>query len=224
MEGINEHTVLPKLIVVVVDDDIIKNVPAHIRSSELQRFYEHILNSLLINIRRSIDAYKDILPNKAKRENIPHVLFIAPPSHTHFKELDNQKRSLFTVALANSVSLQKNMSMLKLLKIWNHEDGENFNKESNRYTATGLKRYWLSVDSAIKFWCTALSKKFDKKSNNKTFQRPNHMEKKQQQRYKWYSKKANSPPYKEMDMAYGNDAEPSNFVQSQRRRRYPTPP
>ena len=161
--ALNEHATLPRLIVFILDDDIINSIPED-RNSNLDIHYERILCGLFNMISKVIDIYKEMLPNKAKRENVPHLLWIAPPTHKYFSESNNERRSRFTTALGVAVSLQRNMSMLRLVKFWDHDDANLFLKEQYRYTSQGLTCYWQSVDASVKFWNIALAKKFAIKS------------------------------------------------------------
>ena len=63
------------------------------------------------------------------------------------------------------------MSVLKMLKVWDSEDGDSVLFDSTRYTAKGLTNYWLSVDSAIRFWDVAMYPKIGlaTKKKNKPF-------------------------------------------------------
>ena len=109
-----------------------------------------------------IAIYKDWLPAKCKRENIPQILWMAPPSHKFFLDNKNEKRAKFTNALSAIVALHVNTSMLRLMKFWDHNDSNLFLEEQYHYTCEGLNMYWKSVDAAIKFWFIALSKKIEK--------------------------------------------------------------
>ena len=149
----------------VVDDDIITSIPGKntYDGDILGKQYQRVMNGLIKMLTRSLDTFKDLLPQRAKRDHLPHILWIAPPTHKYFSEGNNEKRGRFTSALATVISLHQNMSMLKLVKHWNHDDGNLFLQEQYRYTAEGLTKYWLSVDASIKFWDVAISKKFEKK-------------------------------------------------------------
>ena len=164
--SLNQHTGLPRLIVFILDDDIItsltqnKNQDQRVESTTKQ--FEYVLNNLFILIERVIATYKDYLPAKCKRENIPHLLWMAPPSHKYFTDSNNEKRAKYTNALQAVVSMHENTSMLRLVKFWDHSDSNLFLEEQYRYTTDGLDMYWLSIDAAIRFWMLAISKKFDK--------------------------------------------------------------
>ena len=163
--AVNEHAVLPKLVVVILDDDIIQNASAS-NGDNLSIHYRKILECLFRLVNRVFEVYKDLLPEKAKRDNVPHILWMAPPTHKFFTEDSNTKRNHFTVSLASVVSQFKNMSMLKMLKFWDHNDSNLFMEENYKFTSAGLTIYWRSVDAAIKFWNVALAKKFEKNRKN----------------------------------------------------------
>ena len=56
--------------------------------------------------------------------------------------------------------------MLKLVKFWDHTDGNLFLQNQYRYTVDGLTKYWMSVDASIRFWVMALAKKFEPGKKN----------------------------------------------------------
>ena len=51
-----------------------------------------------------------------------------------------------------------------MIKVWNPDDTSLFSARTYRFTEEGLRKYWLSIDAAIKFWDTILCDKFQKKS------------------------------------------------------------
>ena len=162
--GLNAHNGLPKLIVFVLDDDIITSIPETKGPNRrpLTRDYEHVLTTLMDMIDRLLTTYKDWLPQKCKRDTIPHLLWMAPPQHKYFSESNNEKRVKFSEALNTVAMLHANTSVLKLVKFWDSQDSNFFLEEQYRFTTEGLSKYWSSIDAAVKFWCIAIWKKFDK--------------------------------------------------------------
>ena len=155
----NEHSVLPKLIVVIPDDDIINQVVDD-PCNKLLKHYKKILLGLCNLFAISIQVYKDMLPEKAKREHVPHVLWIGLPTHKYFSNDNNRRHDTFCQALEVAVTSQSHMSMLRMVKFWDRNDSNLFLKEQYRYMSEGLKMYWRSVDASIRFWNVAISKKF----------------------------------------------------------------
>ena len=146
--ALNEHSSLPKAIIVVPDNDIINQVQDD-PDEALVFHYERLLSGLCNLFTKSINCYKDMIPQKAKRENIPHFVWIAPPSHKFFSDDNNKRRKLFGDGLNIAVNAQANMSMLQMIKFWDHNNSNLFMDEQYRYTSEGLTMYWHSVDAAV---------------------------------------------------------------------------
>ena len=137
LKAINEHNALPKLIVTILDDDLIQGMNSKF-DFDLQL---HVLTTWLVTeFEKAIATYKDFLPQRAKRQNFPHFLWIAPPTHCNFGAESNNLRLAQTKCLAEIVSTKKNMTMLKMIKVWEHEDRNAFLKDSYRLTSAGLDK------------------------------------------------------------------------------------
>ena len=187
INALNEHATLPKLMVVVQDDDILKSLP----NIEYRAAAQQIVEWLLREISRSLESYKEYLPKKSVRPNIPHLLWIAPPTHCNFPDLENYRREQYGKALEFAVTSYSNMSCLHMIKFWDHHDASAFLNEEKykRFTANGLTNYWLSVDSAIRYWATAICPKIGKKEKFQKGERP--FKKAEHNKYKWYNKNQN---------------------------------
>ena len=158
VKALNEHNTLPKLIVMVLDDDITSEI-----RNDRERYgnIKDITYWLISRTRQAIDTYKDYLPIKSKKSHWPHVLWISLPMHKNFSDDENKKRELFRDCLAREVKFAKGMTNLKMIKVWDFDDENNFIREANRFTSEGLAKYWLSIDSAIRYWCVAIYPKLD---------------------------------------------------------------
>ena len=147
--AIMERKVFPKAIIVVPDDDIIKQskIPKHeIREGE----YKNVLKYLMEEFHRITAGYLDKLPTKAKEEFFRHIIWIAPPQHKYFS--NNYEREQFTAAMEATVELYPNMAVLRLKKVWEENEGNLYMREQRRYTQAGYYSYWKSVDAALRFW------------------------------------------------------------------------
>ena len=174
VSAINEFGSTPKAILVILDGDITKSIHA---TDELQNTITigKLTEWLLREFDRTIECMLDVLPQKAKRDGQPHVIWIQPPTHKYFTNNNNTKRTILGNCLGTVVKLYKNMSALHMLKVWDHEDGNAVLFDSTRYTAQGLINYWMSVDSAFRFWDVAI---FPKSSNQSRKRRS-------KDQYKW---------------------------------------
>ena len=162
IQMIKEYVLLPKAIVLILDDDLIRFV--EYEGNDVIVTYKKILSWLMKEVHRLILSYKDLMPNKARRYKYPAVLWIAPPMNINF--FNNDLRKDFIIALDDVVATYPEMWALQLKKVWEPDNRNYYNDESNRYTATGLSTYWRAVDSTFKFWDTNLNHKAMMKSEN----------------------------------------------------------
>ena len=158
----------------ILDADIINEITYHEHGVSIHMGL--LLEDLVEDVKHHIKKIKKLLPAKVVREHVPHVLWIAVPTHKYFGEEANELRRKFNDCLLTLISNPKakcqNMSVLKMLKVWNHNDPNIFMERNYRYTKEGLIRYWMSVDAAIRFWDVALSKKFEKLAKTKISKAP----------------------------------------------------
>ena len=156
----NEHATLPKVIILVLDNDVVKDIEQV--DSTLPVSVETLLNWLIKEVNQVVQNYKNYLPKKSLCEYVPHILWICPPTHKYFGERSNLKRKEMTKCLNELLKSQTNMSCLQMVKIWDHEDSSLFIYDLYRFTTERIKKYWLSVDSAIRYWVTAIAPKIGK--------------------------------------------------------------
>ena len=173
IKALNEHNTLPKLVVVILDDDLITDIPNN--SSTFMKIRD-IMKWLFRQFEHNLKIYKDFLPVKAKMALLPHVLWIAPPVHKYFR--NNRRCEMLTDCMQKHVKMYQHMSVLKLIKIWDPEDSSSYIYENDRFTSDGLVRYWLSVDSAIRYWNVAIFSKLGRKNEKKSYKDVYHWQRK----------------------------------------------
>ena len=99
IRGINVQILLPKLIVIVPDSDMIKNISYD--AFGLSRIYGICADYIIKCIHHLITNHKSSLPAKCSRFKYPTVLWILPPGHQSFD--DNHKRAKCAKALESAV-------------------------------------------------------------------------------------------------------------------------
>ena len=158
VKGLNEFKELPKLVVMVIDDDSIKFIKND--SDETVETQIKMITDWLVNeMEKATKCCTEHYPSKAKRDGFPHILWIAPPSHKNFGKSNNKRREAQTYFLYNSVKQKKDMTVLKMIKFWDYEDPNTFLYDSYRFTSEGLLKYWQAIDSAIRFWSVVIAPK-----------------------------------------------------------------
>ena len=160
--AISEQPLLPKVIIFVIDDDLIKEI--HHETMGVGEVYKRVLKNLMSGVRRMILAHKEKLPTQSKKQNYPTILWSLCPIHNNMPETWKLYRSKFNRALQTMSMTQDQMSVLKLLKIWSADDFSFFS--DRRFTAAGLKAFWYSMDSAFRHWHTFVASKIKKVSKS----------------------------------------------------------
>ena len=157
VKAINENYLLPKIIVMVVDCDILSDVQFdHYGISVLLGMINEWLCS---EIHKVIWAYKDKLPAKAVKDNYPHILWIEPPLHKNFRNNDKCKKFVSSLDGVIKKLYSSDMTIFQMRKIWDYEDSILFLANQQRFTVEGHTRYWQAIDHLVKLWDTFLSKK-----------------------------------------------------------------
>ena len=155
---IGDQAVLPKFILIVPDNDIIRYF--WYREHDTQEGYARLLKWLMSQYDLMILSQKERLPQKAKRAAEPVFIWIEPPLHDSIWSKENDLRSQFGRALASVASLHENTHALKLKKGWDESDRSLYNRDECRFTAAGLISYWKAVDKTMKYANTLLLKKW----------------------------------------------------------------
>ena len=146
----NSQQALPKVIVIVLDDDIINFVP--VDEFGVSIIYGRIIHYLFAECKKLLALKRERLPKKALVET--HLIWIAPPFHNGFS--NSNLHAKFSRNLDNIANLFEGMWSLKLKKIWDPADFNLYLQDAKRFTAMGLMSYWMAVERAIRFWDTVL--------------------------------------------------------------------
>ena len=149
---------LPKLIVVVVENNLIQlfKDSGGVSSTSIACLVNHIMTEH----ERTITSFKENLPAKSIKQDYPHILWICPPEHENFT--DNSCRFKFAKCLEEVSRLHPNVSCLTLKKVWDPRNGNLYLKESQRFTSDGLDAYWDAIDRTVRYCDSVVLKKPDK--------------------------------------------------------------
>ena len=161
---IQKSTVVPKLIVVILEDDVIKKVKLE---GDVSYVYGRAIHWLLSEFRKLIEIMLEMLPQKSKRDEHPYVLWIMPTRHRDYK--NDIQREKFNEKLMSISKLYHNNFTLELKQLWRKDESLLYNKNENKLTSYGLKTFWRSVDRTIKF-CNSI---IDRITAKKLLQRIN---------------------------------------------------
>ena len=164
--AIAEYKLLPKFIVIVPDDNIIRCL--NHSGDGISRNLTRLVKSIMEQHKKYLDIYKELLAVKSKRMDFPRIIWIKAPIHENFH--NNVERGKFNSCLNEVACNYDNVSVLKLKKVWDPMDKTLYFHESCRYTAEGYIKYWEAVDKTVKFCDTILLKKIAKRNSKEMVQ------------------------------------------------------
>ena len=145
VEGINKQVLLPKVILLVFENDILDYLD-HYRpgvSTLIGQTIEWLANQL----HRMITSHKEKLPSKSRKFKYPVVMMCGLPHHCEFGKL-NEFRDKFNTCLQSTTSLFREMHYLEM--VWDSRDTTLFTR--GNLNSKGYAAYWQSVNEAFEKW------------------------------------------------------------------------
>ena len=155
--AIKQEILLPKIITVVPDDNLISFMEGTNQESGLTKPLGRIIDAVMREYNNLINIQKEFLLKKAKKADYPKIVWIEPPLHANFN--NNTERRKMIRAMNDVVKFHDNNFMLWLKKVWDAENLNLFSKKYNCFTNEGYTTYWRAVDTTLKFADTILFKK-----------------------------------------------------------------
>ena len=146
VSALNKHSKLPKLVVIVLDNDMIKFVDHEKYGASIA--LGKIMDVVVESLDSVIKTRKDQIAKNAYRDQEPHFIWMGAPIHQDFN--DNSLRVKFNTCMESIIKQFKNMSFLMPRKGWEIDNHKIVKNES--FTVDGSKMYWKAVECAIKFW------------------------------------------------------------------------
>ena len=199
---------LPKIIIMVLDDDIIKLISEEDNIKGFSKPCTRLLNFLMTEFDCGISTFKELLPVKCIKPKWPQFLWIQVPEHINFK--NNALRFKFNWCLEETTKLHSNCAMLMLKKVWNPDDINFY--YNDRFTQDGYRAYWEAIDRTMRYFDSVLLRKREKMKHMKLTNVSNGQKGRsdQKDRFQWQNPKVNA--------SANRDAETRNF------RTLPSPP
>ena len=145
IQAINDHVLLPKYLIICVEDDILKAVNHYKSGSDLA--YAPLVKWLSMEIHRCTTAYKEKLPTKARKFKYPQILWPLLVFHDDFS--DNYYRDKFNGCILSAILRHRNMYSLRVLT-WDNSDRNLVSNGS--MTSKGTHCYWEALNDAFMAW------------------------------------------------------------------------
>ena len=144
--AINKNELLPKFMIVVLDDDLIQYLD--FKTQGQATMYGGCLEWLLKSFYEDVQQKKEYLPTKAKRLNLPMIYWVEIPNSKHFSHDVYDSRVKFNLTLHSVVKQYVNMRVIKL-KDWCTDSFDVICH--NDFTSIGLDKYWDVIDKTFQF-------------------------------------------------------------------------
>ena len=118
VRALKEQVLLPKMIIIVVDDDIIRYLNFY--NFGISEAFGKLINHIMVEHNRILEAYLEYLPKRAipPGGELPQIFWIALPLHTNFA--NNSARNKFTKALNTMAKFHLNVHVYSSLSncVW----------------------------------------------------------------------------------------------------------
>ena len=155
---LKKYSKLPKLLVVVLEDDLIDELNCKGSNLAVSTFLGLWFDWLVRELDDMIETRKVQLPTKAKRMNYPQVFWLAPSHHALFS--NSKLRTKLSLCMLSSIKKFEYMRLIKLKEIWEFEDETTVLDPAGALTLTGMVKYWRSVSASVQFnWDKFIMKK-----------------------------------------------------------------
>ena len=143
VEAINTFVLLPKAILVVVDDNILDDLNHY--NTGISSAIGKLMEWLTGEFHQIITSYKDKLPSKSRKFKYPAVLWCLIPLHEIYGHY-NKYKGKYNTATIKAAKNYKEMDTLAL-DLWDTENLSYF--EGGEFTPFGLKTYWHAINKAF---------------------------------------------------------------------------
>ena len=213
VNAFNKCTILPKLVVIVLENELINTV-RQVDVQDLNKDYTRRLKWLLNEYRKIVDTMHDYLRPNCKQENFPKFIWVSATKHKNYS--DNTQRKKFNYVLETLTHSFDNHIALRLVQKWDFNN-DNLCQELG-ITADGIKTLWKSVDKTVEFFET---KRKGKTSGDGLVR--NTEPERRSEGFKYNNNNRNSEDYHHNDYDF-NSYGSYSYEHEDRRYRLPPPP
>ena len=138
---------LPKFILLILEDDIINFL--NFNDYGVSEMQGRVIEFLVKEINASIESFKGFLPNKAKKQRYPQLIWLQPSLHKNYYNTGLRKK--FGTNMNNIVPIYSNNTVLRLKQFWDSENSNLVCTHRSRLSAQGHRTFWQAVDRTMRF-------------------------------------------------------------------------
>ena len=149
IKQLNDCQNMPKIIMLVLEDDLINNIKETKRDAATIIFEEYI-EFIMREFNAAISHFSELLPSNAKRQGWPKKVILLPSMHRNYTQTSLQLRRALGEVMENKAKENEFMS-LKLVQVWDQHHQNYVKSDNNQITNEGLLSFWEAVDRTIRF-------------------------------------------------------------------------
>ena len=150
VEVLNNSINIPKIIMLVPENDIIKDVGISDKSLAEEHYREYIKYFLQTTM-EVINTFKQLLPEAAKRPGWPKLVIITPTIHRNYSEIESIQRAAFASVLDEQARKLPDTWALRLLQVWDKNNLNIVRRDTGNITNEGYTIFWKAVDRTVRF-------------------------------------------------------------------------
>ena len=159
--GLNgcKNGLLPRYIVVILDDDLISYLDCKTSDGCAVLFgswFEWIVKQFKSLVHDRLEQ----LPTKSKKVK-PFFYWLTAPIHNYFSRERNALRIKLNLSMESVIKQENEMRVIKLKDHWDPKDAHLV--INDRFTEIGMLAYWKAIDASVKFNITKCEQYFAKK-------------------------------------------------------------
>ena len=146
VQGLEKCSTIPKMVIVVLEDDLIHHI-GEVRES--QEYYKHYIEAIYQDFAETCKKLHTMMPTSSKRENWPKIIMIEASIHRYYKNI--QSRKDFNEEAQIAAKKFQNIWSVALKQIWNEHNLNLYRFDEQKFTGEGLCTFWKAVDRTIMF-------------------------------------------------------------------------
>ena len=158
---INRQILLPKAIVIVVDNDITDTFNHY--NYRFSQAIDDITEWFRNQFHRIIKGHKEKLPSRSRKFKFPTILWAEIPLHEIYGHYNEYKKK-YNESIRRVASLFCEMTTLSLSSSWSFTELSYFSE--GKINGNGLSTYWQAINDAFENWDRAQMNALQNKENS----------------------------------------------------------
>ena len=164
VKAINSYQKLPKWIVVVIEDDMLREINLNYTSYKMSESLGKMIDWVMKEQVSAINYFRKWLPQKSKKFQWPFILWITPTMHKCYPPDLMEVRRKFATSLKITAT-RHNMIVLPLRQVWDEDDLSLYNIRNESLSSVGNSILWTAIDCTIRYADVKINRNYGRPVN-----------------------------------------------------------